>query len=626
MSRPSKPSTEPHEAVSTVPADPAVANTGDDVSDTAATAATDPAVTPAGDDVKDTAATSPTDPAVTSADDDVKDTAATAPAGPTPTNAGDDAKDTASTAATDPAPAEPVPTADTDTDTDTSSTTDANHAPGTDPAPPTKPRPAVHAPRAAIAAAPTHAALAASATPAGPVVMPTSESEAPALVTATPAPTGAAAEGSALAWLDPATVRAVPLPAAGPIVAPDLLSGVVRHRSRAGWIPVAGMGVLAGAYVATTLLWPTTALPPTVSKITVESSAVAATNPTWPAEGEAGVGVTGLGFASSSAVATPMASITKVVTVMAVLQEHPLALGEQGPEFEFTWQDSNTYWQYLRNNESALDVPVDGTLTEYEMIEGIVLGSAGNYTDRLAEWVWDSDEAYAEAANAWLQKAGVGGVTVVEPTGIDSGNVATPEGLIQLAEAAMQDPVFAEIAAKPSTTLPGAGLVENTNGLIDDPGVVGVKTGWLEGFNLLSAKDLTIGSDTIRTYAVVLGQEDVAAREGESRALYDQLEADLQPQVSVRAGTPVAKVRTAWGAETTIRTAEDAKVSLWRTASDVASKPALGDSTEAGAAAGTLTSTSIFGDVTVPLELKDELPGPGAWWRLTHPLELFGLR
>jgi D-alanyl-D-alanine carboxypeptidase (penicillin-binding protein 5/6) len=85
--------------------------------------------------------------------------------------------------------------------------------------------------------------------------------------------------------------------------------------------------------------------------------------------------------------------------------------------------------------------------------------------------------------------------------------------------------VIAEIVATQSVDLPGAGLVENTNDLLADQGVVGVKTGTLEGSNLLSAKDLP-GADgeSVRVFAVVLGQPDDDARFTASRALYAQVE------------------------------------------------------------------------------------------------------
>lgn len=396
-------------------------------------------------------------------------------------------------------------------------------------------------------------------------------------------------------------------------------------RTRSGWIPGGVLIAVVGGYVAATLLWPLGSLPPTITPVAVEPAAADTQLPVWPAVGSAAIGYEGGPTYASTAERTQMASITKIVTVMTVLDTEPLELGQTGREFSFTQSDSDAYWDYLRSDESALDVPVDGTLTEYQMLEGIILGSAGNYTDRLAEEFWPTDADFVAAADAWLAKVGLTDITVVEPTGIEHENTATPDALIRLAEIALQNPVVAEIAAKQSVELPGAGLVTNTNGIIGDPGVVGLKTGTLEGYNLLSAKDIDIAGTRVRAFAVALDQDSSDERDAVSRSLYDQLTALLTPATAVPTGTEVATVTTTWGASTTVRTTADANVSLWQKLPTVTRELKLGDETSAGAKAGTLTVTGAIGSTTVDLELADELPGPDAWWRLTHPVELFGL-
>jgi len=440
----------------------------------------------------------------------------------------------------------------------------------------------------------------------------------------------------ALAWVDETTV------ALGGRVGPDLATATSpyvpvendllanpprRSPFRPGVLVPAGVtAAVLGAYAATTLLWPLHAVAPTVESIQVDSAPAAATAMPWPAVGSAAVSVRGVGSAASNADAVSMASITKVVTALVVLEEMPLAPGEQGPEFRFGWGDRNQYWNYRWNGESALDVPVGGTLTQYQLLEGMLIGSANNYADRLAGNLWPSDSVFANAAMRWLTAHGVEGITVVEPTGMDPGNTATPESLLVLADKALANPVIAEIVAKPSVELPGAGLVENTNGLLADPGVVGIKTGTLDIWNLLSAKNLTIGDTTVRVTASVLGQPDDAARLEASRALYAQLEQELQPRPSVTAGTTAGIVQTEWGEQVDIVTAADASVILWNGGvATVNSTFSLGDSRQKGDKVGTLSVEGPLNATEVELELAEEVEGPSAWWRLTHPLELFGL-
>ncbi|WP_456284990.1 D-alanyl-D-alanine carboxypeptidase family protein [Microbacterium sp. JZ101] len=248
----------------------------------------------------------------------------------------------------------------------------------------------------------------------------------------------------------------------------------------------------------------------------------------WPSQGQAAVAIADGDVVASSDAPVPMASISKVVTALMVLEERPLEPGEQGGDYWFTEEWDIAYRDYIARGESALKIPVDGMLTQRQLLQGMLIGSACNYADILVTSIWGDEAAFATAAAAFVSEKGLDGITMVEPTGIDTRNTATPEALIELGRLALENPVIAEIVATPSVDLPGAGLVENTNDLLADPGVVGIKTGTLEGSSLLSAKDVPGGDgETTRVYAVVLGQPDDDARFTASRELYAQVEASL---------------------------------------------------------------------------------------------------
>lgn len=464
------------------------------------------------------------------------------------------------------------------------------------------------------------------------------EPQTPAAVAAAAAAPPVDSRSYALTWVDEATITAPVRTGVADLrdatvpyvtLAPDLL---VDSPRRALWrsgilAPLIIVLVLVCGYAATTLLWPLNAVTPTATAGEITSAAAPATEPAWPAAGAAAVSVAGFGTpASSSDDIRTIASITKVVTALLVLDEMPLDLGEQGPEFSFTAQDSVDYWSYRYRGESALDVPVGGTLTEYQLLQGMLIGSANNYADRLAGNLWPSDQVFAGAAQTWLDDHGVPDVTIVDPTGIESGNTATPAALITLAQKALQNPVIAEIVKTKTVDLPGAGEVENTNDLLADAGVIGIKTGSLDSFNLLSAKEIAVGDQTVRMYASVLGQPDDDARNAATRALYARLQQELQPTLAVPAGTLAGSVTTAWGENVPVVTAGDATVILWNGASATAEPTlALGESRAAGDVVGSLIVTGAVDDATVDLELDADIEGPDAWWRLTHPLELLGL-
>ncbi|PVE98695.1 D-alanyl-D-alanine carboxypeptidase [Microbacterium sp. TPD7012] len=444
-----------------------------------------------------------------------------------------------------------------------------------------------------------------------------------------------AVTATALTWVDPAAVaHHTSVATLDDVADAEQADGLMRDAHLRPAITRPGLlvplGVLAGlvaAYAGTTLLWPLHEVPPTVQTIEFDTIPAPAATLTWPAQGSAAVGIAGVSTAASTPDAASIASITKVVSTLMVLDRMPLAVGEQGPEFSFDSDDEDEYWEYRRSDQSALDVPVDGVLTEYQLLQGTLMGSANNYIDRLASEIWGSDEQFADAAAVWLRERGLGGITVVTPSGFDEGNVATPAALITLGEWAMKNPVFAEIVGTPVVDLPGAGTVVNTNGMLVDPGVLGIKTGSLVGWNLLTAKDLAVGDTTVRLYAAVLNQADDEQRLAATRALFAETEAALQAQApAVEKGTVVGEVTTLWGEKVEIVTADDANVVLWNGSTATTTTDfALGDQREQKGTVGTLTTAGPLDSVTTPLVLAEDVEGPSPWWRLTHPLQLLGI-
>lgn len=439
-----------------------------------------------------------------------------------------------------------------------------------------------------------------------------------------------------LGWVDPRTVErrtagASFSTAPHRVVAGDLLPAP-RRSSAALLAPIATAGGLALAYTATCLLWPLSAVAPAVTARGIEVAPGPALSIIWPAEGTAALAPLGLldQTVSHSSEAVSMASITKLATVLMILERLPLEPGEQGPSYTFTWDDYQDYlYNYLWTGQSSLDVPVDGTLTEYQMLEGILLGSANNYADRMMRELWESPEAFAADAAAWLERNGFTDTTIVGPSGIERENASTSAEVLRLSQLALEHPVVAEIVAKKETILPGNDEpVANSNPLIGDEGVVGVKTGtFLDSYNLATAKQVDIGGDTVTVVTSVLGQPDAETREAVSRQLITAAEAALQPTTVIPADAVVATVRTPWGATAEIVTAEAATLSMWNGAV-AATDPSLDDvlGKLESEQVGTLTVTGSFAREEIALELTDDIGAPSLWWRLTHPLDLLGLR
>lgn len=451
------------------------------------------------------------------------------------------------------------------------------------------------------------------------------------------APAPAAPEhGAALSWLSSEKVATGQIPVVH--AAPALLPARRRRRVGAILAPVITAIVLVLAYVVTFAVLPLDRVAPEVTEADVAVEPAAPLQMPWPEVGQAAVAVEGLDETLTSATPelpeTPvsMASLTKVIAVMTILERAPLAPGEQGPSYEFGYADNAEYWAYRYRNESALDVPIGGTLTQYQMLEGILLGSAGNYLNKLVDQLWEYDrQAFTLDAAAWLGDLGIGDISVVDATGISTDNLGTASSLVTVAEAAMEHPVVAEIVAKESVELPGAGLVENSNPLIGEEGIVGIKTGAIFPFpniwNLMTAKDVeTAAGETVRVYSIVLGQESEEGRADATRELLDAVTAQLEPTPVVQAGETIATLTTAWGESTEVVADEAVEIVQWDgETAEIALEYTAGLGAEAGAQVGTLVATSSRGEASTTLSTTDDLEGPSLGWRLTHPLELLGL-
>ncbi|WP_261166916.1 D-alanyl-D-alanine carboxypeptidase family protein [Microbacterium sp. Marseille-Q6965] len=440
----------------------------------------------------------------------------------------------------------------------------------------------------------------------------------------------------ALTWADPHAVSQRSATAAfstaphRAVTGPDLLPPR-RRGALTTLAPAATLGALAVAYVGTCVLWPLDAVAPEVSAQQVAVAPGAPLAVSWPVEGSAAIAPVGMidSAAADSSASLPIASITKLVSVLMILDKQPLAQGEQGPSYAFTWQDYRDYLDnYLWAGQSSLDVPVDGSLTQYQMLEGILMGSANNYVNRLVAEIWGSNEAFAAEAAEWLAAHGLEHTTIVEPSGMDPANTATASDVLLLGQLALEHPVVAEIVAKPTTTLPGnEEPVENSNPLLGEEGIVGIKTGTLDEWNLVSAKRIDAGGETVTVVAAVLGQPDADTRTNVSRDLLNAATASLQPTTVVPADTVVASVRTEWGTKADVVTVEDTSLVLWNGAVAPVEQridDVLGELS--GGTVGELTATGSFGTQTVELELTDDIGVPSLGWRLTHPLDLLGLR
>ncbi|MEO5533566.1 MAG: D-alanyl-D-alanine carboxypeptidase [Pseudolysinimonas sp.] len=349
----------------------------------------------------------------------------------------------------------------------------------------------------------------------------------------------------------------------------------------------------------------------------------------WPGYGASAIGAVGFPGVlaqSGETTALPIASITKVITALVVLQAHPLAVGEDGPTVTMTSADAALYGSYLAQNGTVAPVRAGLQLTELQLLELMLVKSANNYAMSTAMWAFGSQDAYLDATHTWLTAHGLTGITVLEPTGINPANVGETDDLVELGRIALTDPVIASIVNTTSVDIPQVGVLPNTNELLGQDGVDGIKTGTLDPFgaNLLFSADYLIGGTTVTVIGVVLGGPNHDVLDHDILALLATVSSNFTEVEVAAAAEPFATYQADWGASTQAVAAGRTTLVTWAGTAVTADVEVSDLRTgHAGALVGAVTFTSGTQTVTVELDLGTDLDDPGPLWRLTNPAALF---
>ncbi|HVC39949.1 MAG TPA: hypothetical protein VNH20_08285 [Candidatus Dormibacteraeota bacterium] len=351
----------------------------------------------------------------------------------------------------------------------------------------------------------------------------------------------------------------------------------------------------------------------------------------WPAQGQGALYLSGFGWlgATSGETPVPIASVTKIMTALVILRTRPLQLGSAGPEVAVSPAAVALYQSLVSQGDSVVRVARGESLSEFQLLEGLLVPSGDNLAVLLADWQAGSEPTFVAEMNSLAQSLHLTQTHFADSSGLDPGSVSSARDLVALAMVAMAEPVFAAIVAMPSVLLPVAGTVRNYNPLLGQERVDGVKTGWTSaslGCLVFAAPD-TVAGQTVQLVGAVLGQPggptsalQAAART--SLALLMASESELQRLVVPSRGIAVAQLRLAWAPEITL---------------EVGARPHLvgpaGAAVRVGLTVGRLRAPLRSGSqvgyltLTTPAGWRSRwavfitrgLSSPSLWWRLTRP-------
>ena len=199
----------------------------------------------------------------------------------------------------------------------------------------------------------------------------------------------------------------------------------------------------------------------------------------WPADGVSAADISGIGVMDGLGATqqVPIASVAKLMTAYVILHDHPLPGGGSGPDITVEPSEAAAYPSQARDGDSLVAVAAGEAISERQALEALLLPSADNMAWILARWDAGSQAAFTAKMNATARRLGMTATSYTDASGLDSSTTSTAADQVRLGMAAMQVPALAAIVGMPTAVVPVAGPVRNTNTLLGQDGIVGLKTG-----------------------------------------------------------------------------------------------------------------------------------------------------
>jgi D-alanyl-D-alanine carboxypeptidase (penicillin-binding protein 5/6) len=347
--------------------------------------------------------------------------------------------------------------------------------------------------------------------------------------------------------------------------------------------------------------------------------------PSYGSSAIAAVGYPGLLASGGGSAPLPIASITKIITALVVLQKDPLGPADAGPSISFTANDAALLKSYAARDGDVYPIKVGGSMSERDVLTVALVPSANNYARALADWAFGSEANFLPVAKSWLASHGLTSTTLTDCTGLNPQNTSTPSDLIALGKLALANPLISELVNTKQITLPVVGLIKNTNGLLGTQGIDGIKTGTLNsaGASLLFASHLELGGQDIVLVGVVLDGPNHPTIDAAIAALVAAARAGFHVVTLATKGQILARYTSSWGKITTAVATRTQSVVVWGgtviTASITSNR--IGPAT-AGTVVGLARFTIGSRKLSIPLALSTKLDGPDPGWRLGHPGDL----
>lgn len=403
---------------------------------------------------------------------------------------------------------------------------------------------------------------------------------------------------------------------------------VRQQRQKRRWVYLTAAVTILIVYCAWAMFRPLPSLRPVVDTNALQARAGASTLQ-WPAQGQSAVGVldTSIMETHGNQQPVPIASTAKLITVLTVLQAKPIASGSQGAMVTLGPSDVALYNNYQSQDGSLVRVQDGEQISEYQMLQAIMLPSANNMADSLAIWAFGSLKNYQQAANQYLESQGIVETHVGDDaSGFSPSTTSTARDLVKIGELAMKNQVLAQIVGQSSASgIPVVGNIQNVNKLLGVSGIVGIKTGNTDqaGGVFVSASKTTVNGKPVTIVTALAGSPGLWQAMNDSVPLIKSAQANFKP-VTIPSTTTVASYKQPWGEPLGARAAKSISLQAWG-GSTVSASPQLRNiksSEHAGAVVGaaTIAGSALNDRQSTSIYLQQSAGSPSVWWRLSHPI------
>jgi serine-type D-Ala-D-Ala carboxypeptidase (penicillin-binding protein 5/6) len=386
--------------------------------------------------------------------------------------------------------------------------------------------------------------------------------------------------------------------------------------------------VLIGGYVYWTL---GRALPSLTPTTTIPLQAKAPPGQLgWPVQGQAAVGLVGSPILETHGKQkpVPIASTAKLITALTVLQKKPLAAGDQGPLLTMTDQDVTLYRNYAAQDGSLVKVVTGEKISQYQVLQAIMLPSSNNLSDSLAIWAFGSLKAYTQAANQYLEKQGLHDTHVGnDASGMSPTTTSTAPDLVEIGKLTMQNPVLAEIVGQSTASgIPVVNNIKNVNSLLGSNGIIGIKTGNTEqaGGVFVSASRTTVNSKPVTIVTALAGSPSLFQAMKDSLPLIQSAQSNFKLVNLVKKDAVVGYYNVPGGGRIAAIANDTLTTDIWADTTVTARTQlkTIPAHAKAGQTVGhvVLPKSALTDQQSVTVKLQSTPSQPSAWWRLTHPL------